>query len=167
MRHEEINTNDVILVSLTQTPEIPKTIEIKIAQVVSPEIIYQKINTPILPTSSIPFTPEPTTTNTPAPEPTKTNTPEPTETNTPEPEPIETPAKLITLKQSYIPQLVPQTQPQRVNQRAGEIPGSEKEIWETVKQMLIDFGLWYPMQSIFSIMLIIISVYVILKWIRA
>jgi hypothetical protein len=110
--------------------------------------------------------------------PAPTLTPEPTETPEPTPEPTqaETPKQGNSQgKGGSITYQIATVQPVAIvsNPRNGgigvqsvDLPQTTQEIWLAGKQILIDVGLWYPIQSAMSFILIVIIVVIILGWIK-
>jgi hypothetical protein len=110
--------------------------------------------------------------------PTPTPTPEPTQTETPTPEPTQNiieESKHLRGEGGALTYQIATVQPIEVasnsqNVRIGvqsvDLPDTTQEIWLAGKQILIDVGLWYPIQSAMSFILIVIIVVIILGWIK-
>ena len=55
---------------------------------------------------------------------------------------------------------------QQLGAQVFTLPATPQEIWLVAKQILVDVGLWYPLQTAMSLILIIMLVFIILSWLK-
>lgn len=128
----------------------------------TPLAILEKMETPELNNISLALTSTPASTDTPIPTNTLIPTDTPTLDNTSTPQ-------IQKLKQDYKSTPVSSDYPKRNQERllqhiqTFDAPLSTNDTWQTTKMILIDLGLWYPVQAVLGIFLIVIFVFVILS----
>jgi hypothetical protein len=54
----------------------------------------------------------------------------------------------------------------QIGAQAVALPATVQEFWLAGKTILIDVGLWYPLQNAMSLILIIMLVFIILSWLK-